>query len=348
MPLRLGQLGLWILGTYFVVLRLRILLRDGEWDRIFHCCDSLHHIALQFTSILAFAAYAFGSYYLLWQTYGKVGRGRIGLSFVLLALLCMLFRAGLEEGLLYSIFGRYNYHPATSWPAYLLDNLYYATLFLPVGIVFFFVQHSRHADAVRYRLQTSYREAELKFLRSQVNPHFLFNTINNVYALVSTEDPNALPALEKLSGLLRYSLYAQEETVPVDREWGYLRDLIHLESLRVPNLVSPDIYLDPAASDWRIPPLLLVPIVENAFKHGRLDQPDSPLQIELSLDEDTLRFTVVNAAKETNCSVDGVGGIGLANVRKRLRLLYPGAHTLEAVQDQGTFRVFLTLKREAA
>ena len=348
MPLRFGQLGLWFLATYYVVLRLRIFLRDGGWERFLHSFDDLHHVTLQFTGLLSFATFSFGAYYLLWRTYGRIGRGRLVVFFFLLTVSCMLFRAALEEGLLYAIFGENNYNPNTSWPAYLLDNLYYATVFLPVGIVFFFVQYGRHTDAVRYRLETSYREAELKFLRSQINPHFLFNTINNVYALVSTEDPNALPALDKLSGLLRYSLYAQDETVPIDREWSYLQDLIHLESLRIPNWASPDISVDPMPQDWQIPPLLLVPLVENAFKHGQLDRPDRPLRIKLAANEGSLHFTVVNPVRDKDCRMDTVGGIGLNNVRKRLNLLYPERHTLEAGQTDGLFRVHLTIKRRAA
>ena len=348
MPLRFGQLALWFLATYFVVFRLRNLLRYGGWERFVHSFDDLHHTVLQFTAPLAFASYSFGAYYLLWRTYGHISRGKLVTFFGLLTLACMLFRGLLEEGLLYQIFAEHNYDPNMSWPAYLLDNLYYTSVFLPVGMVFFFVQHGRHADAMRYRLETSYREAELKFLRSQVNPHFLFNTINNVYALVSTEDPNALPALDKLSGLLRYSLYAQDETVPVDREWNYLQDLIHLESLRIPNWVCPEISVNPGSQDWQIPPLLLVPLVENAFKHGQFDCPHRPLQIELVANEKSLHFTVINPVRDKDCRMDTIGGIGLNNVRKRLDLLYPQRHTLEAGQKDGFFRVDLTLNRHAA
>ncbi|WP_157976061.1 sensor histidine kinase [Lewinella sp. IMCC34191] len=347
MPLRFGRLGLWFLATYFVVLRLRSLLLDGQWQELFAPFDSLHSALLRITTLAAFAAYTFGAYLLLHRIYGRYGQLTLVLSFVLLILSCMLLRAFLEEGLLFAVFGRYNYNPEMSWPAYLVDNLYYAIIFLPVGIVFFFVQHGRHADAIHYQLETTYREAELKFLRSQVNPHFLFNTINNVYALVSTEDPNALPALEKLSGLLRYSLYGQEERVPLKREREYIEDLIHLEALRVPNLVPPEVTIRTEAADWQIPPLLLVPLVENACKHGRLECPRQPLHVELTTDEQTLQFTVVNAVASDTGHADEAGGIGLVNVRRRLELLYPARHTLDIHRTESTFRAVMTLQREA-
>ena len=348
MPLRFGQLGLWFLATYAVVLRLRHLLRSGGWEEIARSYSSVYHITLQLSSILAFGAYSFGAYYLLYRAYGRYGRLRLIGMFLLMTVACMLFRAFLEEGVLHAVFGNYNYHPDLSWKYYLLDNLYYATVFLPVGIVFYFVQHGRHAEAVRYRMEASYREAELKFLRSQVNPHFLFNTINNVYALVSTNDPKALPALEKLSGLLRYSLYAQEDRVSVTHEWRYLQDLIHLEFLRVPDSVAPAMVLDPTASEWQIPPLLLVPLVENACKHGRLDHPEVPLSVSLTAGALRLRFTVTNAVRPAGYRADAEGGIGLVNVRKRLELLYPGRHELTTERGNGIFRATLTLERGPA
>ena len=346
MPLRFGQLGLWFLATYAVVLRLRHLLRSGSWDELLRSYSSVYHFSLQLTGLLAFGAYSVGAYYLLYRAYGRIGRVRLVAAFLLLTLACMLFRAFLEEGVLFAVFGNNNYHPDLSWRYYLLDNLYYATLFLPVGIVFFFVQRGRYVDAVRYRMESAYREAELKFLRSQVNPHFLFNTINNVYALVSTQDPQALPALEKLSGLLRYSLYAQDDRIPVAHEWRYLQDLIHLEFLRVPAPATPEMALDAKAAEWLIPPLLLVPLVENACKHGRLDQPGLPLSVVLTADDRSLDCTVINAVRPAGYRPDAEGGIGLVNVRKRLELLYPGRHTLHTQRKDGVFRATLTLQRD--
>ena len=203
MPLRVGPLLLWYLAVYLLVLRLRALLQPGGVERLVATYGNLHLTLLSLTGVLSFAAYAVGAYLLLQVAYGRCGKLALGGAFLVLTLGCMLLRAFVEEFVLHHLIGGYNYDPAMSWAAYLLDNLYYAIIFLPVGIVYFFTQYGRHTLARQYTTEVALRETELKFLRSQVNPHFLFNTLNNLYALVSSNDPHSLPVLEKLSGLLR-------------------------------------------------------------------------------------------------------------------------------------------------
>lgn len=345
MPFRIGRLALWFAFGYFVLIRLRELVMNPDPAGELAEYADPHLLLLKIASGVVFFSYTIGQYLLL-----RYGHSRFRWYFLLLAeivlvIACMLFRSFVDEVVVKAITGSGNYNPDMTWTNYFLDNLYYAIVFSSIGIIFYFVQLARHNDEARLESETLQRETELKFLRSQVNPHFLFNTLNNLYSLVNAKSEQSLPALEKLSGLLRYSLYEQEATVPLDREISYLHDLIHLESLRVPNLTEPEVEIGPFATDWQLPPLLLVPFVENAFKHGELTNPDDPLAIRVTEQGDRLLAVITNPIRRQRTSVDAVGGIGLENVRKRLSLLYPERHGLAVASENDRFTVRLWIRK---
>lgn len=342
-PLRLWLLFGWSLLTYFLFFELRELLMGTTLAEYVGGYTSAYAITLQVEVLFAFAAYAFSAYLLLYF-FRRPLRGKPGAIIVLLLVGIMasiLLRAFLEEFVLFHIFDKHNYNPDMSWKNYVLDNLYYSIVFTAVGIVFYFSELTRFAEKRRMETEALQRETELKFLRSQVNPHFLFNTLNNLYSLVSTNSDQALPALEKLSGMLRYSLYEKSTLVPLTQEIGYLEDLIHLEGLRVEDPAPPQITIGPFTHAWQLPPLLLVPFIENAFKHGEMRDKNQPLFISLTEADNTLHFRVENAVKENVESQDDIGGIGLANVRKRLKLVFPGRHRLVVTRKDGVFVVDL-------
>ncbi|MEM7573286.1 MAG: histidine kinase [Bacteroidota bacterium] len=299
---------------------------------------------LSFTSPTAFFVQGLIMYLLLHFLYRRLAGWQMVMVLILGLFAGILFRAFLEEGVIATLRGYGNYNPDLSWSYYVLDNLYYSFIFCSLGMVFYFVQLARHNEAQRQQFASLQRESELKFLRSQVNPHFLFNTLNNLYALVNRGSDQALPALEKLSGLLRYSLYEREATVPLAREIRYLEDLLHLESMRIDALAPVDWRVGTFSRDWQLPPLLLVPFVENAFKHGDLRDPEQPLRIQLSENENgALSFSVSNLIKPGQQSKDGTGGIGLRNVQKRLQLLYPDQHHLHIEAREQSFEVHLLI-----
>lgn len=329
MPRLIGRLLLWYVIIYLVVIKMRHIIYADTLSEAFIKYDDPHQVGLFITSSLALLSYALLSYLGLHRYFGKVAWWKLLLGLILLIIGCMFFRAFLEEFVVYNIFGVGNYNRDMSWPVYLLDNLYYAIIFTALGIVFYFVQFGHFTEAARQRSELLQRETELKFLRSQVNPHFLFNTLNNLYSLVATESSQALPVIDKLSGLLRYSLYDHAPMVALDREIDYLKDFLELESLRVDGLVPPAVNFGSFSKDWQLPPLLLVPFIENAFKHGDLKCADRPLRIQLSELGDRLHFRVENLIRKETASQDELGGIGLNNVRKRLDLMYPGRYVLE-------------------
>ena len=186
-------------------------------------------------------------------------------------------------------------------------------------------------------------EAELNFLKSQVNPHFLFNSLNAVYFLIDKNNQQARSALHKFSEMLRYQLYeCKDNKIPIEKEIAYLKDYVALQQLRVSNT---DIHFDcaPDVGDFSIEPLLLIPFVENSFKHlSHFDKKQNEVRINISRTYGSMHFSVYNTTENNAPSGEG-GGIGLVNVQKRLQLLYPGKHHFSISEKQNWFGVELTL-----
>lgn len=349
MPFLFGRLLLWFLVVYLSFFHLSDLIQaEDRWAELMEYTDPLHLLLMFFTGVSWFS-YSLWSYWLLYRKYDGTSRFFLGVVMLAGVVACMFMRAFWEEVVFKAIAGYGNYNPGMSWNYYLLDQVLYALIFTALGIVFYLMQRADFQELGRREAESLRRETELKFLRSQVNPHFLFNTLNNLYSLVHSGSDHALPVLEKLSGLLRYSLYERESLVPLERELDYLRDLIHLEELRVDNLTSTQLETGPFHQDWCLPPLLLVPFVENAFKHGNLRDPAVPLSISIRESEaGDLCCRIVNAKRHLPGSKDGQGGIGVENVRKRLALLYPEQHELRIDDGADKFRVELIIRRAVA
>ncbi|NJB87497.1 hypothetical protein GGR26_003277 [Lewinella marina] len=187
---------------------------------------------------------------------------------------------------------------------------------------------------------------ELKFLKSQVNPHFLFNSLNNIYTLTLLQDEKASESLLRLAGMLRYMLYDSEtERVALGREIEYIRNYIVLRRLKDSRAMDIQVDLDESRPLLPIAPLLLIPFVENAFKHSRVeDLADGYVRISLVTSAAGIVFRVENSVPVTPSPADQTGGIGLENVRKRLTLLYPDRHRLEV--DHGDHHFIVTLQLE--
>ncbi|WP_050982086.1 sensor histidine kinase [Mucilaginibacter paludis] len=184
---------------------------------------------------------------------------------------------------------------------------------------------------------------ELAFLRSQVNPHFLFNTINDIYALTQQQAKEAPAALLKLSGLLRYMLRESEEQfVPLDDEIAYLENVIELQRVWQKHNCYFDFRTEGSFSGYVIAPLILINFVENAFKHGAFNDPDNPILILISLENNELEFKVTNQVKPLK--KDKRVGIGLPNVRRRLSLIYPNRHELRISKQADSYSIDLKIK----
>lgn len=199
----------------------------------------------------------------------------------------------------------------------------------------------------RDEMEKAATEAELVALKSQVNPHFLFNTLNNIYSLIQIDQDKAQEAVHDLSGMLRYVLYDSEKpSVPLSKETGFLKDYIKLMSMRCSSNVSLDVSLPETDSDKQVAPLLFIPLVENAFKHGISTSEPSSIKIELKEEGEYVSFLVENTSFPKNDSDRSGSGIGVKNLQRRLDMLYPGQHSFEYGETQGFYRSFLRIKTE--
>ncbi len=189
------------------------------------------------------------------------------------------------------------------------------------------------------------QSGELALLRSQVNPHFLFNTLNNIYSLVYKKSDDAPEAVMKMSSIMRYMLYdATTDKVLLEKEIEYLKSFIELEKLRIRHKDFVELNISGNVEGRTIAPMLLIPFVENAFKHGSRNVTVPGIRIDLSIGLQQIRFEVSNhIRKNTNAIKDPASGIGLTNIRRRLNLLYPGKHQLEISTDNDLYNVLLIL-----
>lgn len=188
--------------------------------------------------------------------------------------------------------------------------------------------------------------SELSFLKSQVNPHFLFNSLNGIYALAIKKSDNTPNAILQLSDLLRHMLYDTDQSlVPLDKEVEYLKNYISLQKLRLSDDAKIVFEVDGDLSAYQVEPLLFIPFVENAFKHG-VGIEDVFIKIKLNVKDGKLHFETLNRISEAK-SKDKASGIGLSNVKKRLELHYGGNYMLDFGRDKGFFKVDLQLNLRA-
>lgn len=231
-------------------------------------------------------------------------------------------------------FENYFGRPVDPW-WYITNCVEYSYNYILFGLILYFVVRSGRANQER-------ASAELAFLKTQVNPHFLFNTINDIYALVYQKSEDAPEALLKLSGLLRYMLYEDgRERVSLEKELAYVTDYLDLQRIGSKQRTYIDFQVQGDTARLRIAPLLLIPFAENIVKHGVIDNPDCPASLHVEAGEGRFRLSATNLVKMQQ--KDKAGGIGLSNVRRRLELLYPGLHTFRVTEQDGQFECLLDL-----
>ena len=195
------------------------------------------------------------------------------------------------------------------------------------------------------RVEQENLNTELGFLRSQVSPHFMFNTLNSMVSLARKKSDKLEPALMELSNLMHYMLYeSDEEKVQLSKEITYIRSYIDLQTLRFGHNVRIEFKAEQPRKDFLISPMLLIPLIENAFKHGIGLIKDPEIIIELNGGKDFIQLRVRNKYNTDSVEVkDKTSGIGLANLDRRLKLLYPNEHLLEITRGGSYFIAFLKI-----
>ena len=195
-------------------------------------------------------------------------------------------------------------------------------------------------------LKSTVHESELQFLRGQINPHFLFNNLNNLYSYALEGSPKTPEIILELSGLLRYMIYeCKEKYVPLEKELEQLQNFIKLNRLQIEDRGSVQFNTQDIAKGYKIAPLILIVFIENAFKHSQSGQTENiKIDIELTMKADVLHFQCINNHRPADKMDSLDSGIGLKNVEKRLNLLYPNRHQLEINQSEESYEVNLRLE----
>ncbi|MBN9380983.1 MAG: histidine kinase [Chitinophagaceae bacterium] len=275
-------------------------------------------------------------FYLLRKNYGAY----FGLVFLLI--ITYLLIQSLYDNYLYGfVLGPGRNSRLTSSLVY---NFTHTSLYLLLTVALKFSIDWYEQKKLLQEAQVEKLQAEVNYLRSQVNPHFLFNALNNLYALTIKKSDNAPNIVLKLSELMEYMLYESDETfVPLEKEIKYLSNYLELEKIRQGNEADIQLTVEGVAGDCRIPPFLILPLVENAFKHGVSRAVENAyLHIYIRIDEG-MEIVVVNS--KSNLRQQGKdGGIGLLNLKKRLALLYPGKHELRIEDQPDKYQVLLKVE----
>ena len=226
------------------------------------------------------------------------------------------------------------------------DNIIPHFFLVTAGVSVKLVVDSMQSQQRLIEMAKEKAETELNFLKSQINPHFLFNSINSVYFLIDKENTAARNALHKFSEMLRYQLYeCNGEKIPVEKEISFLKDYVDLQKLRTDEKYTVQFNCSPDVKEFAIEPILLIPLVENSFKHIShfRDHRQNEIKIDISKKNGEMIFSAFNSTENGEAQMKEAGGIGLANVKRRLELLYPGKHTLVVEKKDDSFEVILKL-----
>ncbi|WP_216680232.1 sensor histidine kinase [Hymenobacter siberiensis] len=251
-------------------------------------------------------------------------------------------RALIEEVIYPAVLGFHNYSPDTKVWYYIFDNMFFGSPMIVVSAALWAGSAALRRERENRQLRTEKRAAEVAFLKTQINPHFLYNTLNMLFSMAYPVAKPVANAILKLSELMRYMLHESPDgQVDLEKEIEYLHNYLALYRLRFPDSFHVDFAVTGEPAGRRVAPLVLIPFVENAIKHGVLDDPAHPVHIRLNIEGEQLQFEVENQRSDDN--KDATTGIGLPNLRRRLALLYPERHTLHVGAAEGQFVTSLRL-----
>lgn len=214
-----------------------------------------------------------------------------------------------------------------------------------ISTIFQLLIHRNEEEKKALLATNEHQEAQLQFLRAQINPHFLFNTLNNIYALAVVKSDKTAPMVLQLSELLRYVVYdSQEEKVALKKEVAQIVRFIELFQMKQETPLSISLQSTNIPDHLRIEPMILIPLVENCFKHCDFDSnPNAFVELKVQLEENKLHFSSRNSKNDQDQQKDKTGGVGLQNIQKRLALKYPNQHQMTIENQTASFFVDLTI-----
>ncbi len=238
-------------------------------------------------------------------------------------------------------------------PDFILDNnlnapksipVLFASMFIIVSTSIRMYEVWKENDETKREIVASQNLSELEALKSQLSPHFLFNSLNSIYSLTRKKSNDAPEAVITLSELMRYMLYqTNDDFVLLQQELDYIQNYIKLQRLRIAKNENVKINIRGTVSSQRIRPLLFISFIENAFKYGTDFKGNTEVKIEINVNNNQLEFTCVNIIGNSNVDKEN-SGIGLKNTQERLELLYPERHALQITEEDQKFTINLSLK----
>jgi len=246
-------------------------------------------------------------------------------------------------GLLYKPYVLIQMHHQLTFGEYFPGTLITGLTFVFLSIVLKFTTDWFLNERIQRDLENQRLSAELSFLKSQINPHFLFNSLNSIYSLAYQRSETTPDAILKLSEIMRYMLYeCNDNEVSLEKELQYLQNYIDLQRIRFGTKAFIDFKISGKVDGQQIVPLLLIAFIENAFKHGIVNDEAAPIRMLIEIDGDKLYFYIQNKKHDNNR--DSLGGIGLINVKRRLDLLYPNRYKLQIVDASKSYTCELSLE----
>ncbi len=296
--------------------------------------------SLILTAIIDIAAAYFTVYYLLPKFLFKKKYLLFAVLFIISASAAIIAQRALMYYISYPVFyPEWVDKMGSFWkinPFYSLLNIYTVVgLFASIKLLKYWYKNQQ----LRAELENKNKTSELALLRTQLNPHFLFNTLNNIDSLILTNPNKASDAIIKLSDIMRFMLYdTKTDQVSLEKEINYLESYIALQQIRLKDPSFVQFTKQGSCIGKTIAPMLFIPFVENAFKHGQKNVKSPGIEINLNCQPDSIKFDVVNHVdNSTEINKDSTQGIGLANTIRRLELLYPHRHEFNIRKDNGLY-----------
>ena len=238
--------------------------------------------------------------------------------------------------------GPANRRMTTSYDSYLVQALFVSGFFIVISSLLKLASDWFSNERIQRNLESEKKDMELQFLKSQLNPHFLFNSLNNIYSLAYQKSDKTADAILKLSEIMRYMIYESNDSwADLSREVEYLNSYVELQRLRFKDGAAVEVNIQGEIDGQKIVPLILISFVENAFKHGVANDHQDPIKINIIANQKILHFSVTNKKNKTN--KDAMGGVGLNNVERRLQLLYPDRYKLNIVNSATHYTTELML-----
>ena len=335
---------------YNIIIITTLFLIDFVWDEIIQNKDAQYHlkspyIILQFTSMLSMIVVYVLNYLVFTPWFlAKKKYLHYFFSFLLMILIFAVTRYTLEEIIFFHFTGLHNYNIEGKDLIinYLFDSFYYTFRFsLYSSVVYLLFRYIENKDKI-LALNTQHQEAKMMALKSQISPHFLFNTLNSFYSELFDEKPETAKDILKLSQLLRYVTYeATQNYMPLQKEIDFIQDYLYFYKKRYEDNYFVALTIDGKVANQQIPSLILIHFVENVSKHGIINDPNHPAKININITEDALEISTQN---KINISEKYESkGIGTQNIKNRLTVLFNDKFQFNTSKENNIFKTYLKM-----